>query len=623
MPISVPGAAAALGDVRDWAADQAERRPVAAAAACGVACSLAIATVVRRLFFVRGRGRRLRATSLGISTLLANNGYGVSADFHPIITVQLQLTPPQTTARGSSGAASTTAADPLPCLLRFLEELTQHHRFRAVPTPDGAPGTPLVWVTQPVRLLEHVVRHRVASAAEERGVVERVVNAPLANPRRPLWELHLIDRAYDAAATTTGATKAATPSPLPLKALLRIHHVIGDGISLADACLAGVFGADGKPLSPASVFAPRGGPGSPTSPPKPSGSSGVNGKRGPVPPPARRTLLRKALAPVSFAVEFVRATLSTTWPCDGPSALHLPTRAVFPPHSPQRPVFFPSHSLDLVKRIRFAADPTGGVTINDVEFALLAGALRRFLAAERAAAEAAGAPPPPMPRQVRSQTPVAFPEQAHPAATRHHTLLRNHFLLTQSRLPVTATTALRRLAEAAATWREIKVGWQVPATYTVFRLVSLLPLWFRQEVAAKLQRRASVIFSNVPGPQQPCFLPTPPAVVAPPPATAQDGRATATAAAAGEAAAAEEGWRVRGCHIFCPGINPYLGLFSLDGNVHLCGSFYVDGPGSEPAMGGREGKAARLDALPAHWAAELRELCASLDIPAADVDAAL
>jgi len=257
----------------------------------------------------------------------------------------------------------------------------------------------------------------------------------------------------------------------------------------------------------------------------------------------------------------------------------------FPPKARQVLVFFPSHRLDLIKRIRMAADPSGAITVNDVAFALLAGAFRRF------ALRNTGAVPP----RLRSMTPFAIPlAKPLPALARYHATARNYFSFILNDFPIRVEAPIDRLRAAAATWAHTKRSTVVPATMFMTALAgAVLPLALRQRIARGLQRHNSILFSNVPGPQEPVAF---------------------------------RGWpdaRMASVHVLCPNINPYVGLFSLDGWVHMSGSFHIDGVGIAPHLTPDQAREQFQKELPRDFEAELVAVAEAVGIGADDVRASL
>ena len=149
---------------------------------------------------------------------------------------------------------------------------------------------------------------------------------------------------------------------------------------------------------------------------------------------------------------------------------------------------------------------------------------------------------------------------------------------------------------AAAMWSATKTSSIVPATLLVTWIASKLPLAFRQAVARNLQKNTSILFSNVPGPQFPVFV---------------------------------RNLRIQSAHIMCPNLNPYIGLFSLDGWVHMCGTFYDDAFGCVAANGAPirvdrdELKRQLQQDLPHFFAVELTELAVACGLSADEAAAAM
>lgn len=151
-----------------------------------------------------------------------------------------------------------------------------------------------------------------------------------------------------------------------------------------------------------------------------------------------------------------------------------------------------------------AARLPGRPTLNDLAAAALAGAVRAHLGAG-----AAGAP------RLPPQLHVGMPFSLHPPATAPPPpppdgapfppptppgLLGNRFALLAAPLPVGEATPAGRLAATTGAYRALKRGCEPALTAAAFSLLGALPCRLRAAAWARLTRRVSLTFSNVPGP---------------------------------------------------------------------------------------------------------------------------
>lgn len=225
-------------------------------------------------------------------------------------------------------------------------------RRRVVEVPFGIHHP--VWVEDPDFDLDHHLRRAAASppggARELDAVVSAIASAPL-DRRHPLWELWIVDG-------LAGGRLAA---------VAKIHHAVADGVAVA-ALLANVMSSD-----PAASV------------PLPPGAAA------PEPLPTPGSLLRAAARERLRVVRNLPGLLSATWRglravarLRRATAVRLPRPLLDAPRTSingaltsRRRFASLSLSLDEIRVVRAAF----GVTVNDVLLALVASALRGYLAA--------------------------------------------------------------------------------------------------------------------------------------------------------------------------------------------------------------------------------------------------
>ncbi|CAN0332813.1 unnamed protein product, partial [Phaeothamnion confervicola] len=166
--------------------------------------------------------------------------------------------------------------------------------------------------------------------------------------------------------------------------MLRVHHTIGDGMSLVGVGLKALRGLDGRSLDADSLGARRGG-----------GGASRGGKR-----PSLLTLLGKLLR------SFVEVLWLPVSAFDRPTPFRRPPEAaggdVF--SGSRRTVAVPTVSLNLVKAIKNKAH----ATVNDVMVSLIGGAVRRYVADGSAGRGTDGSTK----LRARALIPVALPRAA-------------------------------------------------------------------------------------------------------------------------------------------------------------------------------------------------------------------
>lgn len=363
----------------------------------------------------------------------------------------------------------------------FADHVVAHMRFHSIPFQAKDCG-PVDWVCQRVDIEKHFFTRNAAMratletegfAVSGEGAVRReaeeILNTKLTTKAdgRPWWEVHAIyaPPAPGQPADTKGAGML----------LVRIHHSIGDGISLTEVFADVLTDAEGTPLSKLSLFAPA-----------PRGGRG--GSFNPV-----AALRFAGSAVVSFFQILGLATIGGDTSC----AFQNESRQL--PYQANRfTVYFPSHALALVKKIKDTLGAAGktAITVNDVEFALFAGAIRRFLARHGEDASKV---------HLRALTPFAVPET--PCETsRYQTVLRNFWTFVVNDLPLRDATAAQRVVSSHRSWSRLKTTALIPVAFFVHRLNSALPGFMQKQTSNDLMKRVSVVFSNVPGPQKQVFL---------------------------------------------------------------------------------------------------------------------
>jgi WS/DGAT/MGAT family acyltransferase len=116
------------------------------------------------------------------------------------------------------------APDPHRMRAKVLKGTAQIPRFRQVPIPAGLPGIPPTWETTPDFDVDYHLRFsRLSGRNDKRAVLDEAgrIGMQAFDPARPLWESHVIDGLEAGGAA----------------AIQKIHHALGDGVSLLDIIL--------------------------------------------------------------------------------------------------------------------------------------------------------------------------------------------------------------------------------------------------------------------------------------------------------------------------------------------------------------------------------------------------
>jgi hypothetical protein len=482
---------------------------------------IAALTAAAAILLLRRRGggnralpRHRRRASYGTTRLMAHGSMPAPLTldkYDSTITIAMRL-------NGAAPSLTVIAA-------LFLEHAWPHVQFHGVPTldTDGSNGGHIRFVpcsgckTPPgvdkAADLEAVMsRLRLVCTAgkdETDQVLERLMNATaeLRSPDHPWWDATLID-------------EAGTESTLAV----RVQHCIGDGVSLTRV-LGRMLSADaaGAPLAPevlAGSFRPKRDadgdavPGSPARS-RPLGETPAPAAATPSKPAATATAPASMKKPGiaasisyagSFVYRFMKWAVFSKLPADTPNAFRGGASGPWPYQTdvPQVAVQLRPHSLQMVKDIKNNLAAWGPVTVNDVEFAAFAGAMRKYLVQYGGMSDAevsAG--------RFRALTPFAVPPKPEVEDTPEYytNTLVNTWTFVENRLPVQLDTPAKRLVASCASWGKVKSTAAVAAGLTLLRVgAGLLPVAMQRETARDVLCKPTVVFSNVPGPQVPVFI---------------------------------------------------------------------------------------------------------------------
>lgn len=330
---------------------------------------------------------------------------------------------------------------------RFLA----YPRFRCRPVADA--GGAGAWeLARDFDLDAQVVAERLAAPAGQRELerlVGRLASTPLA-AGRPLWQFHLVERYGNGSAV-----------------IARIHHCYADGIALVRVMLSMTGATALESRTPPDGQHPQ----------EPSAGAGWTDLLAPVADIFSGRMQEAAERGFDVAAEAAKLA----W-----MGRDAPTRLKGSLSGTKRVAWADPVPLEEVKSIAAAMD----CSVNDVLVCVAAGALRDYLVerGERAPAS-----------DVRAVIPVNLRARGSAAA------LGNRFGLVFLDLPLIAHP-LERLYEVRRRMAALKGSRQPAIALALLAAVGLGPRALQDAVTRFLGQNASVVMTNVPGPQVPLYL---------------------------------------------------------------------------------------------------------------------
>lgn len=250
--------------------------------------------------------------------------------------------------------------------------------------------------------------------------------------------------------------------------IIRVHHVIGDGISLVET-MSRLFKLENG--SPYVVDIPVGG-----------------GAKG-----STNFSLGLSMA-FKLAKSFLHVLGLAVSPYDTTTPFSVGNKADRKMPKDLKTVVFPTLKTDFVKAIKNKA----AVTINDVILSATAGAIRRYNAVKSASLKNNSNNV-----QCRVLLPVAFP-RSRKDANSPSMALRNYWAFISTLLPMGEMSATERLSAAHAITNELKSSPTAGVQQWVqSKMLPLLPLFLQRKTAHDIFSRHTLVLSNVPGPGTP------------------------------------------------------------------------------------------------------------------------
>jgi diacylglycerol O-acyltransferase len=361
---------------------------------------------------------------------------------------------------------------------RLVETIRQRflsfRRFRqkASSSPSGA-----FWeFDEDFDIHGHIRRVALPGAADQDELVEYVSDlaSTALDPSRPLWQFHFVENFVDGPVVVT-----------------RIHHCYADGIALVQVFLSLT---DTQPLPV---------------------QARLNGnawkKHRSRDASVFQRLLQPAKGGVDFAIQksqqlFEEAVQILQQPDKAAECLTVAgelmrelSQALLLPNDP--PSRFKGR-LGVRKRVAWA-DPIPlhevkalgqalGCTVNDVLIAAVTGALRAYLLEQ---AEDLNALP-----EIRATVPVNL------RPLEHAKELGNHFGLVFLALPVNEGNPLERVYLVHERMNELKCSRQATVAFGLLAALGMGPHAVQKPALDLLSEKATMVLTNVPGPQQPLYL---------------------------------------------------------------------------------------------------------------------
>ena len=333
---------------------------------------------------------------------------------------------------------------------------------RIVPYPrfrmkvDGlGTGSPR-WVPDPDFSLDHVVVPARLPSPGKAGLerlVSELMSTPMSFSHSP-WTVHYVPE-VDHGDGTSGTAL-----------VVRLHHVIGDGIALMHVLLNSADEFERH------VPAPR-------TPRKPTSARVARTLKG----AAAET--KDLLTHPSHALDRVKTLGKGIGALGGLLAMRPDSHTVFKGQASvdKRAAWTRPYALDRLKAIGRGM----GAKLNDVLLATAAGALRRYLVDES--------------QPVRDvEVRAAVPFNVRPLERAHE--LGNSFGLVFLSLPVALPTPQARLAELKRRMDAAKDSAEPMVVYGILQSIGRAPKWAHRMVVKMFAEKTSAVMTNVPGPQR-------------------------------------------------------------------------------------------------------------------------
>lgn len=345
----------------------------------------------------------------------------------------------------------------------MVKPMLQYKRLSSIPDLHSSTMTRPCPPFAPMDLIRKITISGSDEATYE-AIFQRL-HDPLREGRNdlPWWEILLIEN--------DGAGQSAV--------VLRIHHSLGDGVSLVHVFEQMVTYQDGTSFKSMMTFSRQ-----------IDESNGDLLEKVP-----SSSLLRKAL---SFVNETFRVITLDKTPYDDGIAFVTSNHGNHIYTNNRSYVIFPTVDLKFIKQLKSAAN----VTVNDILMATVSQAIHDYCREQ-------GCPVLESKQkklQCRALLPVALPRSSAEFDDSAQAL-RNAFAMVSTDMGVGCVDIMERLQHIHETTQEMKAN---PRAFMQLMIqnnvVPLLPLSMGQQTCYDIFTRHSLVFSNVPGPDKPCLL---------------------------------------------------------------------------------------------------------------------
>lgn len=364
-------------------------------------------------------------------------------------------------------------------IIHSLENLMCYNRFRSTAYFNGKEFVFSEIVD--MNLEDFIQTSVVQSELELMSIVDTIAASDITfasnttnNLIQPLWMFHRIVN------TRSGMSSL----------LIRIHHVVGDGISLVNSMNKLFSDEAGKPVDivfPNAKFTQ-------SAPPSPRSTGSPHTSQAPKPKHSYFSVLKSALDVILLPASRYDTKTSFIGENVVQSKWVMTNR---------KTIIFPTVSLQFAKDLKNAAN----VTLNDVLYTAISGAVKKYslLHQTQSVVNRGASSSSPLLSQLklRSLMPIALPR----APKEQSDSLRNYFVMVSIPMPVAADSVKERLAQCVQVTSEMKTS-PTPGVqmYIQNLMPRILPESMQQQTAFDIFSRHSMVFSNVPGPNTPVYL---------------------------------------------------------------------------------------------------------------------
>ena len=258
--------------------------------------------------------------------------------------------------------------------------------------------------------------------------------------------------------------------------LMRVHHVIGDGIALVlaiDRIFTNSKGEKVKTVLPGSKYGSQ-----------------------------KKTSSDSFLSQLSrFIFSFFRVVTLADTPYDSDIVFSSSNKSKIVMNiSNQSVVYLPNVSLDYIKELKTKANST----INDIMLGAMTGAIRRYCERLNDPLMTKGESRKPL--QMRALLPVSFP-RPESQLNDPDRCLRNMWCFVSAPMPINEKNPQDRVKSSMSIMESLKKSYEsIIQFWLMNNILSRAPLFFLHDIAQKTFTRHSIVFSNVPGPQEALYL---------------------------------------------------------------------------------------------------------------------